>query len=244
MTTAEILDEIAQQVAVCEKCELRFSRKNTVPGSGSPQTEILFIGEGPGFHENEQGVPFVGRSGKFLDELLAGCGMDRSTVFITNVVKCRPPSNRDPKPDELAACGRFLDRQIEAINPKVIVTLGRFSMAKFIHKAKISQIHGQPRWVRGRLIVPMYHPAAALRLGSLRPVMKEDFAKLPEWIEQARQAAPEQYERAADGAETSIHDTSAEQIDLFGGATPASPAGDTAPLFKPEDDEPDQMTLF
>jgi len=243
MTTAKILDEIAQQVAVCEKCELHFSRKHAVPGAGSPETEILFIGEGPGFHENEQGLPFVGRSGKFLDELLAGCGMDRSTVFITNVVKCRPPGNRDPKKEELAACGRYLDRQIEAINPKVIVTLGRFSMAKFIYNAKISQIHGQPRWVRGRLIVPMYHPAAALRLGSLRPVMKEDFARLPEWIEQARQAEPEQYDRGGDSAESSIHDSSAEQIGLFGGAAPKGDA--QKPLFsEAEDDEPGQMSLF
>ena len=245
MTTVKILEEIAQQVAVCEKCELQFSRKHAVPGAGNPLAEILFIGEGPGFHENEQGLPFVGRSGQFLDELLEGCGMDRSMVFITNVVKCRPPGNRDPKPEELTACGRYLDQQIAVINPKVIVTLGRFSMAKFIHNAKISQIHGQPRWVRGRLIVPMYHPAAALRLGSLRAVMKDDFAKLPEWIEQARQAAPQQYETAAPtGTETSIHEVNAEQIDLFGGNNPAPSTEDTPPLFKSQDDTPDQLSLF
>lgn len=243
MTTAEILDEIAQQVAVCEKCELHFSRKHAVPGAGSFTTEILFIGEGPGFHENEQGLPFVGRSGKFLDELLEGCGMDRSTVFITNVVKCRPPGNRDPKTEELTACSRYLNRQIEAINPKVIVTLGRFSMAKFITNAKISQIHGQPRWVRGRLIVPMYHPAAALRLGSLRPVMKEDFAKLPQWIEEARQAAPDLSPDAVEHADTAepALDTSAAQMDLFGVAPPAS---DIPQASNPGEDDSPQPSLF
>ncbi|MCD4672941.1 MAG: uracil-DNA glycosylase [Anaerolineaceae bacterium] len=243
MTTAEILDEIAQQVAVCEKCELHFSRKNAVPGAGSITTEILFIGEGPGFHENEQGLPFVGRSGKFLDELLESCGMDRSTVFITNVVKCRPPGNRDPKTEELATCSRYLNRQIEAINPKVIVTLGRFSMAKFIANAKISQIHGQPRWVRGRLIVPMYHPAAALRLGSLRPVMKEDFAKLPQWIEEARRAVPDPSPDVVEYADTteSALDASAAQMDLFGAAPPAS---DTPQAGDPGEDDSSQPSLF
>jgi len=244
MTTAETLDAIAQQVAGCEKCELHFSRKNAVPGAGSPETEILFIGEGPGFHENEQGLPFVGRSGKFLDELLESCGMERSKVFITNVVKCRPPGNRDPKTEELTACGRYLDRQIEAIDPKVIVTLGRFSMAKFIHNAKISQIHGQPRWVRGRLIVPMYHPAAALRLGSLRPVMKEDFAKLPQWIKEARKAAPQKYENKPEDAQKSIQESAAEQISLFGGVRADPPLANDPPPPAPEDDGPSQMSLF
>ena len=247
MTTADILNEIAQQVTACEKCELKFSRKNAVPGAGNPQTEILFIGEGPGFHENEQGLPFVGRSGQFLDELLAGCGMKRVDVFITNVVKCRPPGNRDPLPEELAACSRYLDLQIEAINPRVIVTLGRYSMAKFIPNAKISEIHGKPRWVRGRLIVPMYHPAAALRLGSLRAVMKDDFAGLPQWVEQARQSAPAQVPTAA----ASSHPPSPPlendpaQLDIFSVAP--SPAPPTPPQDQPasaEPDEPAQLSLF
>jgi DNA polymerase len=147
----------------------------------------MFIGEGPGFHENEQGLPFVGAAGRFLDELLAGIGMQRSEVFITNVVKCRPPSNRDPLPEELAACDPYLERQIKAINPKVIVTLGRFSMGKFLPDVKISQVHGQPRMVNGRLVVPMFHPAAALHQGSLKPVVQADFARLPELIAEAEE---------------------------------------------------------
>jgi DNA polymerase len=154
----------------------------------------MFIGEGPGFHENEQGRPFVGAAGKYLDELLAKINLKRSQVFIANVVKCRPPGNRDPMPEELEACRAYLDRQIQAINPKVIVTLGRFSMANFLPNAKISSVHGQAMKVRGRLVIAMYHPAAALHQGSLKPVVEQDFARLPELIFQAEQApepAPE-----------------------------------------------------
>jgi DNA polymerase len=145
----------------------------------------MFIGEGPGFHENQQGRPFVGAAGKFLEELLAQIGMKRADVYITNVVKCRPPGNRDPRPEETEACDDYLERQIQAINPKVIVTLGRFSMGKFLQYAKISEIHGQPMRVKGRLIVPMYHPAAALHQRSLRPTIEKDFQKLPELISMA-----------------------------------------------------------
>jgi DNA polymerase len=145
----------------------------------------MFIGEGPGFHENEQGLPFVGAAGKFLDELLAGIGIRRDQVFITNVVKCRPPSNRDPMAEELAACNGYLERQIQAINPKVIVTLGRYSMQKYLPNAKISQAHGQAIRIKGRLVVPFFHPAAALHQPSLRSVVEADFAKLPEWIKKA-----------------------------------------------------------
>jgi len=148
----------------------------------------MFIGEGPGFHENEQGRPFVGAAGKFLEELLSKIGMKRSDVFITNVVKCRPPANRDPLPEELEACSAYLDRQIQAINPKVVVTLGRFSMARYLPNAKISEVHGQAMRVRGRLIVPMYHPAAALHQGSLKPVLERDFSLLPELIARANDA--------------------------------------------------------
>lgn len=186
MNPVEILGEISAQVAVCEECILHFSRKRAVPGEGSANAEIMFIGEGPGFHENEQGRPFVGQAGKFLDELLATAGFVREQVFIANVVKCRPPGNRDPLPGELLACSRFLDRQIEIINPFVIVTLGRISMGKFLPNARISEIHGKPVWVRDRLIVPMYHPAAALHQPSLKPVLITDFKALPNAISSAR----------------------------------------------------------
>jgi len=182
----DILKQVAEQVATCNKCELHHSRKNAVPGEGPADSDIMFIGEGPGFHENEQGRPFVGAAGKFLEELLSDIGLKRDEVFISNVVKCRPPSNRDPQPVEVETCtSNYLDRQIAAINPKIIVTLGRFSMNLFIPNSKISQEHGKPVKVHGRLVVPMYHPAAALHQGSLRPVIKQDFSQLPRLISEA-----------------------------------------------------------
>ena len=184
----QIMQQVAAEVAVCTRCMLHHSRKRAVPGEGPVNAEIMFIGEGPGFHENEQGRPFVGAAGKFLEELLASIGMRREQVFIGNVVKCRPPNNRDPLPDELVACGGYLERQIQALNPKVIVTLGRYSMARFLPNAKISDVHGQSAWVRGRLIVPMYHPAAALHQPSLRPALEKDFTRLPEYVKIARMA--------------------------------------------------------
>lgn len=186
MNPEEVLNEISAEVSTCMLCELHHSRKNAVPGEGPENSEIMFIGEGPGFHENEQGRPFVGAAGKFLEELLSKIGMKRDDVFITNVVKCRPPKNRDPQPEEVDTCTKtYLDRQIQAINPKVIVTLGRFSMNLFIPNVKISNVHGQPVQVKGRLVVPMYHPAAALHQGSLRPVIENDFHLLPKLIADA-----------------------------------------------------------
>ena len=180
MKAEDVLTQVAGEVSVCTKCVLHHSRKLAVPGEGPANAEILFIGEGPGFHENEQGRPFVGAAGKFLEELLGKVGLQRDQVFITNVVKCRPPGNRDPQPEEVETCTQaYLDRQIQAINPKVIVTLGRYSMGLFIPNVKISNVHGQAMQVRGRLVVPMYHPAAALHQGSLKPVIESDFTKLP-----------------------------------------------------------------
>ena len=146
----------------------------------------MFIGEGPGFHENEQGRPFVGAAGQFLDQLLQQAGVTRGEVWIGNVVKCRPPGNRDPLPEELAACDVYLEQQIAAINPSIIVTLGRFSMNKFMPGAKISQVHGQMRKVGERYVIAMFHPAAALHQASLKPAILADFGKLPELLKQAR----------------------------------------------------------
>ncbi len=187
MQPEEELKQIAKEVSVCTRCALHHSRKLAVPGEGPVNAQVMFIGEGPGFHENEQGRPFVGAAGKFLDELLASINMKRSDVFIGNVVKCRPPGNRDPLPEELEACREYLERQIQAINPKVIVTLGRYSMAHFLPNAKISSVHGQAFKVKGRLVVAMYHPAAALHQQSLRSTVEQDFARLPELIQQASQ---------------------------------------------------------
>lgn len=164
----------------------------------------MFIGEGPGFHENEQGRPFVGAAGRFLEELLGTIGLRREQVFIGNVVKCRPPGNRDPREDEIAACSKYLERQIAAVDPKVIVTLGRFSMARYFPNAKISRIHGQARQINGRWIMAMYHPAAALHQPSLKPVVVEDFARLPDIIERADQGTSEVREPPAEPEQLSL----------------------------------------
>ena len=183
MNPEDILNAVSEEVSTCTKCELHHSRKKAVPGEGPVNSDLMFIGEGPGFHENEQGRPFVGAAGKFLEELLADIGLSREEVFISNVVKCRPPGNRDPLPEEVKTCtSNYLDRQIAAIDPKVIVTLGRFSMNLLLPNSKISQVHGQAVKIHGRLVVPMYHPAAALHNGSLRPTIKQDFSQLPQMI--------------------------------------------------------------
>lgn len=191
MNADDVLAQIADEVSVCTRCTLHHSRKNAVPGEGPSNATIMFIGEGPGFHENEQGRPFVGAAGNFLVELLAGIGLKREQVFIGNVVKCRPPNNRDPMPEELSACSDYLERQIRAINPKVIVTLGRYSMARFLPTAKISDVHGQSYLIKGRLIVPMYHPAAALHQPSLKSVVIQDFASLPNLIMKTNEQHPD-----------------------------------------------------
>lgn len=183
------MKELEAQVRTCQLCRLARTRTNAVPGEGDVRAEVMFIGEGPGYHEDKQGRPFVGAAGQFLNELLEIAGLDRSTVYIANVVKCRPPNNRDPEPDEMAACRPYLERQIALVNPKVIVTLGRFSMASFFPGERISQIHGTARVVSGRMCVAMYHPAAGLHQGSLADVIRADFRKLPVYLEQSRRIA-------------------------------------------------------
>ena len=187
----EVLAQIASEVAVCQKCELHFSRKNSVPGEGPATAEIMLIGEGPGFYENEQGRPFVGAAGKLLEDLLRQVGLKRTEVWIGNVVKCRPPGNRDPQPEELAACDEYLERQMRAINPRVIISLGRYSMIKFMPEAKISQVHGQMRRIGNHFVIAMYHPAAALHQPKFKEPLLADFARLPQMLEQARRAMAE-----------------------------------------------------
>ena len=185
------LDEIAAAVQSCTLCQLHSGRTHAVPGAGPASAEIMFIGEGPGFHEDRNGQPFVGAAGQFLDKLLSSIGLSRDEVFIANVVKCRPPGNRDPLPDELAACGPYLDRQIALIRPKVIVTLGRYSMHRYFQGQTISKIHGQPKNIGGLLVVPMFHPAAALHQPKWRPVIEADFQKLPELLSKVTEAERE-----------------------------------------------------
>lgn len=181
------LETIKNEVLVCNKCRLSQKRTNAVPGSGNPNADIMFIGEGPGKSEDEQGVPFVGAAGKFLDELLAEIGMKRSDVFITNIVKCRPPGNRDPQDDEIAVCWPYLKEQVRLIKPKLIVTLGRHAMNRFIPDLKISNVHGQAKRFKGvatdkQVYFPMYHPAVALYNGSYREILKEDMRKIPKLL--------------------------------------------------------------
>jgi len=181
------LEQVSQEIRSCKRCQLHLSRTHAVPGEGSEGAAVMFIGEGPGFHEDKQGRPFVGAAGQFLNELLESIDLQRADVYITNVVKCRPPANRDPLPEEIEACRGYLDRQIESIQPKMVVTLGRFSMARYFPNAKISVIHGRAKKMGGVLYYPMYHPAAALHQPSLRRTVEEDMLRIPELIEQAAQ---------------------------------------------------------
>jgi DNA polymerase len=196
-TVEQKLAIIADEVKGCMLCELSRTRTHAVPGEGNVHARVMLIGEGPGWHEDQQGRPFVGNSGKFLGELIAKAGLKREDVFITNVVKCRPPSNRDPLPDEIHACSLYLERQIAAIDPDVIVTLGRFSMAKYFPGERISRIHGEPRKVGRRLVVPMYHPAAALHQAALRGDIEADFAKLPKYLAEVERERESEAERDA-----------------------------------------------
>ena len=191
----------------CLLCTLAQTRKLAVPGEGPAPAPVMLIGEGPGRNEDEQGRPFVGAAGKFLEELLAAAGLQRAQVYITNVVKCRPPENRDPLPAEVAACAGYLERQIELVDPRVIVTLGRFSMARWFPLERISAIHGQARQFGVRLVVPMFHPAAALHQPKIRPQLLEDFAKLPQLI--AKAAPSTGRSAASSGAKPD------QQLDLF-----------------------------
>lgn len=204
-----MLDDIAAEVRVCTLCELARTRTHAVPGDGPERAAVMLIGEGPGFHEDQQARPFVGPAGKFLDDLLGKAGLTRADVFVTNVVKCRPPGNRDPLPDEITACGGYLDRQINAIDPTVIVTLGRFSMARWFPGERITKIHGKPKKIGARTIVPMFHPAAALHQGNLKPVIEEDFAALRSILEKAEAA------RLQEEAPAAIIEPPAEQLSLF-----------------------------
>lgn len=191
------IEQLNGEVAVCPNCDLSKTRTNAVPGSGNPNADIVFIGEGPGFNEDKQGLPFVGQAGKFLDELLASISLDRDDVYICNVVKCRPPNNRDPLPPEIEACAPWLEQQLDIIKPRMIVTLGRFSMARYFKGQTIGRIHGQPKAFDGVTVVPMYHPAAALHQASLRQTILDDFAKLPGILEQFTRKADEPREPEA-----------------------------------------------
>jgi len=200
------LQLVAAEIRACTACPLHRSARQAVPGDGSAESGIFFLGEAPGYHEDLQGRPFVGSAGQFLDELLAGIGLDRRKVFITNVVRHRPPENRDPLPEEIAACDVWLRRHLEVLRPRVIVTLGRHAMAKFFPGDSISRIHGNPRRTADGLVVfPVYHPAAALHQPALRDALIADFAALALFLATPLRPKPEDAEEKP-----------AEQITLFG----------------------------
>ena len=200
------LTTLHRQVMACSWCSLSQSRTLAVPGAGDPEAQLMFVGEAPGFHEDRQGLPFVGPAGQLLDELLEGIGLDRSEVFITNIVKCRPPGNRDPLQPEIEACSPYLSKQVELIAPKIVATLGRFSMARFLDSGEsITRVHGRPRRVAGRLVMPLIHPAAALRQDRYREVLKEDFQRL-------KRLLTGELEVPGDGSDSQA---SSEQLSLF-----------------------------
>lgn len=188
MNKKEQLEKLNKEMLACSSCVLRETCKQVVPGEGNPEAEIMFIGEGPGQKEDELGRPFVGSAGKFLDEMLKGAGLKREDVYIANVVKCRPPQNRDPLPEEVEVCWPWLQKQVKIVDPKIIVTLGRHSMERFLPNQKISKIHGRAmrREIGGlgkRVFYTLYHPAAALYNGSMRKVLIQDFKKIPKVLE-------------------------------------------------------------
>ncbi len=177
------LESLYEEIRNCTKCRLHQSRTNAVPGEGPENARIMFIGEAPGFHEDRQGRPFVGAAGHFLDELLASIGLKREEVYICNVIKCRPPGNRDPLKDEIEACIPYLDRQLEIIKPRLVVTLGRYSLARFLPSASITKVRGQPVKVGNFVCYPVLHPAAALHQPKWREILEEDFKRIPKILE-------------------------------------------------------------
>lgn len=222
------LAAIAEQIKVCKLCRLHEKANNAVPGYGDVNAEIIFIGEAPGEQEDKQGLPFVGRSGKYLDYLINLIGLKREQVFIANVIKHRPPENRDPLQDELDACKPYLDQQFEILDPLVIATLGRFSMARYFPKGKISQLHGQPKYADNRAYFPMFHPAAALRNPELRWDMEADIQKLPGIIAEVKRL------RAGGISE-----------EISGESQPDSSREPEKKKSEPEDDGPPvQLSLF
>lgn len=228
------IDHIATEVISCTRCVLSETRTKAVPGDGSPNAAVLFIGEGPGQNEDEQGLPFVGRAGKLLDSLLDEVPLKREDVYITNVVKCRPPGNRDPEPDEVAACLPYLEAQIELIDPRVIVTLGRHSMLRFYPQGKISNDHGRIISIGKRVLLPVYHPAAALRNPRLNETLRADMRRIPEAVRESIML------RSNTATQKTVPET-ASNGSVTRSAEQPQPANDSAPE---QNDDKDQMSLF
>jgi uracil-DNA glycosylase len=257
------LASIAAEVNTCTRCPLHVQRTQAVPGEGHPDTEVVFVGEGPGYNEDRQGVPFVGAAGALLNEMLAAIGWRREEVFVTNVVKCRPPGNRDPEPAEIAACAPYLRRQLEVLDPALVVTLGRFSLQTFMPGERIGAAHGTRRPVEpdtgasNALAYAMYHPAAALRQGSLRDTMLLDMTRLPEVLLEARTrreaATPQDVPALPEGSaapEANPQPAPEATPEPAPAAAPPEPESPTPDHAQPVavaaglDDDDDQMELF
>jgi DNA polymerase len=240
------LEAIAAEVQACTRCRLHEGRTRAVPGEGDPDTEVVFVGEGPGFNEDREGRPFVGRAGGLLVQLLGSIGWQRDDVFITNVVKCRPPDNRDPQPDEIAACAPYLRRQLEALDPAVVVTLGRYSMGTFMPGARIGQVHGTMAPIDPELGPPdalafaMYHPAAALRTPALERESYGDIARVPDVLIRARERRQANATGRAEAAAVAL------VTPAVAPAAPQPPDADASPLIVADAtaDDASQLTLF
>lgn len=210
------LSELHMQISACTACPLSEGRTNAVPGEGPEHPDVMFIGEAPGFYEDKQAKPFVGQAGKFLDELIQVAGLERKDVYISNVVKCRPPNNRDPLPTESDTChGLWLDQQIALLQPKVIVTLGRYALTRFFPNEQISRARANARWKDGVLIYPMYHPAAALHQQRLRDTIIDDMRKLPDVIAQATQSGEQAPAPTAAPEASAQQDQDPQQLSMF-----------------------------
>lgn len=247
------LEQIANEVRACTACRLAEGRTRAVPGEGDPDTEVVFVGEGPGFNEDREGRPFVGRAGGLLVRLLGSVGWGRDDVFITNVVKCRPPDNRDPEPDEIAACAPFLRRQLEALDPALVVTLGRYSMGTFMPGARIGQVHGTTKpadpatGARDALVFAMYHPAAALRAPALERESLEDIGRVPGVLQRSRdrRAGIVVEGSAPDEASAPAEDAAAWTHVPAPAAPPATASAPAQPVESPDPaDDASQLTLF
>jgi uracil-DNA glycosylase len=240
------LEAIAAEVRTCTKCRLAQGRTRAVPGEGRPDTEVMFVGEGPGQTEDQQGRPFVGRAGDLLVKMLSTLGWRRQEVFITNIVKCRPPGNRDPEPDEIAACLPYLERQLHVLDPAVVVTLGRFSMAHFRPGERITQIHGthvpapHATGARDALAFAMFHPAAALRSTDVERQSYDDMAALPRVLVEARKRRARPVADPVSVAAAEQSDAAQGVVDAGGASIPAT-LTQQPPTAEPRDDAP---TLF
>ncbi|HZG68126.1 MAG TPA: uracil-DNA glycosylase [Herpetosiphonaceae bacterium] len=212
---AAALAEIAAEVNRCTACELHKGRTRAVPGEGPTNAKIMFIGEAPGRNEDQQGRPFVGQAGRLLEELLAEIGLTRDDAWIGNIVKCRPPDNRDPWPEEIAACAGYLERQIALLQPKLIATLGRYSMEKFFPGAKITRVHGQARRDGNRVLIPLFHPAYILRNMAAMPDAVRDMQKIPRLLARLDEVLREEAASATPAQSPAPPAPEPEQLSLF-----------------------------